>query len=53
MGFEMCQYGQKFHGGDGILDSDIENTIGNVSDIGSEGMRATDQEILKIMTHTD
>ena len=53
MGFEMCQYGQKFHGGDGILDSDIENTIDNVSDIGSEGMRATDQEILKIMTHTD
>ncbi len=50
MGFEMCQFGQKFCGGDGILDSDIENTICNVSDIGSEGMRATDREILKIMT---
>ncbi len=50
MGFEMCQFGQMFHGGDGILASDIEDTIDNVSGLGSEGMQATDQTILRIMT---
>ncbi len=50
MGYEMYQYGQRFQDGDGIVGKNIECTIDNIADIGSEGMRSTDWEILKIMT---
>lgn len=50
MGFEMYRYGQRFNGGDGIVGKNVECTIDNIADIGSEGMRSTDWEILKIMT---
>lgn len=49
MGYHMYQNGQQFHGGDGIVTKGVENTIRNVSQLGREGMRETDKEIVKIM----
>lgn len=49
MGYHMYQNGQQFRGGDGIVTKDVENTIRNVSQLGREGMRETDKEIVKIM----
>jgi len=34
---------------DGIIEKDIEKTIKNLTNIGSKGMQATDDMILKIM----
>lgn len=36
---------------EGITDEDIDKTIQNLTDIGSEGMSQTDQMVLNIMTH--
>ena len=49
MGYHMYQNGQQFRGGDGIVNKGVENTIRNVSQLGREGMRETDKEIVKIM----
>ena len=48
-GYEMYCYNQQFRSGDGIVKKGVENTIANVGRLGREGMRETDQEILKIM----
>lgn len=48
-GWEMYQNGQQFFGGDGIVENGVENTIRNVSRLGRDGMRQTDDEIVKIM----
>ena len=50
LGYEMFRRGQQFRGGDGILSKGVENTIRNVSRLGSVGMRETDEEIIQIMT---
>ena len=47
MGYHMYQNGQQFRGGDGIVTKGVENR--NVSQLGREGMRETDKEIVKIM----
>lgn len=52
LGFEMYQNGQQFRDGEGIVSKGIENTIDNVSRLGSEGMRQTDREIIRIMTRS-
>lgn len=49
MGYHMYQNDQQFRGGDGIVTKGVENTIRNVSQLGREGMRETDKEIVKIM----
>ena len=49
MGMEMFRSGSQFYGGDGIVSKGVENTICNVSQLASEGMRKTDSEIIKIM----
>ena len=49
LGMEMYRQGSQFHGGDGIVSKGVENTIRNVSQLASEGMRKTDTEIIKIM----
>jgi L-cysteine desulfidase len=49
LGMEMFRQGSQFVGGDGIVSKGVENTIGNVSRLASEGMRKTDSEIIKIM----
>ena len=49
LGMEMFRQGSQFLGGDGIVSKGVENTIGNVSRLASQGMRKTDAEIIKIM----
>ena len=49
MGYHMYLNGQQFRAGDGIVTKGVENTIRNVSQLGREGMRETDREIVKIM----
>ena len=49
LGMEMFRQGSQFYGGDGIVSKGVENTIRNVSQLASEGMRKTDAEIIKIM----
>lgn len=49
LGMDMFRQGSQFLGGDGIVSKGVENTIGNVSRLASEGMRKTDAEIIKIM----
>lgn len=50
MGYEMYCHGQQFRGGDGIVSKGVENTIYNIGRLGSDGMRETDKEIIRIMT---
>lgn len=49
LGYNMYIRGQEFHGGDGIVTKGIEETIRNVGRLGKEGMRETNEEIIKIM----
>jgi len=49
LGMEMFRQGSQFYGGDGIVSKGVENTIRNVSQLASQGMRKTDAEIIKIM----
>ena len=41
--------GQQFRGGDGIVSKGVENTLQNVGRLGKEGMRETNEEIIKMM----
>ena len=50
LGYEMYCQGEEFRGGDGILSKGVENTIRNISRLGSIGMKETDKEIIQIMT---
>ena len=49
MGYHMYLNGQQFRAGDGIVTKGVENTIRNIGQLGREGMRETDKEIVKIM----
>ena len=49
MGYHMYLNGQQFRAGDGIVTKGVENTIRNVGQLGREGMRETDKEIVRIM----
>ncbi len=49
LGFEMERRGNRFHGGDGILEGDVEHTIDNVGELARIGMRGTDEEIISLM----
>ena len=49
-GWEMFRQGQQFYGGDGIVKKGGENTIRSISRLGAQGMRGTDDEIVRIMT---
>lgn len=49
LGYHMYKNGQQFYAGDGIVEKGVENTIKNISRLGSIGMRETDKEIIKIM----
>lgn len=48
-GYSMYQQGQQFKGGDGIVTKGVEATLKNVGRLGKEGMRETNEEIIKIM----
>ena len=49
MGYFMYCRGQEFYGGDGIVAKGIENTIRNVGRLGRDGMRETNEEIIRMM----
>lgn len=45
----MAKDGLGFSEGEGLAEGDIEKTIQNLGRVGKEGMKETDEEILKIM----
>lgn len=49
LGYEMYASGNDFHGGDGLVNYDVENTILNIDLLASEGMIETDKKIIDIM----
>ena len=53
MGLSMYKDGQAFHGGDGIVMNNIEETIKGISKIGKDGMRETNNEIIKLMVENN
>ena len=50
LGYDMYCGGNNFRPGDGILGTDVEDTIRHVGVLAAEGMRETDRVILRIMT---
>ena len=49
MAYQMACAGKEFRGGEGIVKKGVENTIASVGRLGKDGMKQTDEEILKIM----
>ena len=49
-GYEMYKNGQQFYAGDGLVVKGVENSIANFSRLARIGMRATDEEIILMMT---
>lgn len=49
LGFYMCQNGQQFYCGEGLVSNCVENTIKNIGRLGRDGMSETDKEIIRIM----
>ena len=49
LGMQMYRHDSQFYGGDGIVVKGVENTIRAVSDIARDGMRETDNEIIRLM----
>lgn len=49
LGMQMYRHDSQFYGGDGIVVKGVENTIRAVSSIARDGMRETDNEIIRLM----
>lgn len=49
LGYNMFLQGQQFYAGDGIVTKGVEATIGNIGRLGKEGMKETNEEIIKMM----
>lgn len=49
LGYNMYMQGQQFYGGDGIVKKGIEDTLKSVGRLGKDGMKGTNEEIIKIM----
>lgn len=49
LGYNMYIRGQQFYGGDGIVTKGVEATLKNVGRLGKQGMKETNEEIIKIM----
>ena len=47
----MALADKQFRDGEGIVKKGVENTIRNVGCLGRDGMRQTDEEILRIMVN--
>lgn len=50
LGFEMTRNNSEFVSGDGIVTKGVENTIRNIVELATVGMRETDKTIITIMT---
>lgn len=48
-GYNLYKHGQQFRDGDGIVQKGIEATLQSVGRLGKEGMRETNEEIIRIM----
>lgn len=53
LGMQMYMHGKEFYSGDGIVASNVENTIRNVGQLAQNGMAETDREIIRIMLKDD
>lgn len=49
LGYNMFLRGQQFYAGDGIVTSGVEATITNIGRLGKDGMKETNEEIIKMM----
>ena len=49
-GHEMYRQGQQFYGGAGLVKKGVENSIKSFGRLGRQGMKQTDEEIIKMMT---
>jgi L-cysteine desulfidase len=49
MGISMYNQGDEFFGGDGIVKHGVEKTIETVGKLARKGMKATDEEIIRLM----
>lgn len=49
LGYNMFLNGQQFYAGDGIVTKGVEATISKIGRLGKEGMRETNEEIIKMM----
>lgn len=49
LGYNMYQMGQEFRSGDGLVMNGVEATIRSIGHLGKEGMRETNNEIIKMM----
>ncbi len=50
LGYEMYLRGEQFSDGEGLVLKGVENTINNIYRLGADGMLATDEVIIDIMT---
>ena len=46
----MYKNGQQFYSGDGLVTKGVEATLKNIGRLGKEGMKETNQEIIRMMT---
>lgn len=49
LGYEMYVHGQQFRDGDGLVVKGVDNTIRNIGRLGKEGMKETNEEIIRMM----
>lgn len=49
LGYHMHRMGQDFEEGDGLVADCAEQTIGNIGRLGKQGMKLTNEEIIKMM----
>jgi L-cysteine desulfidase len=47
----LASHGKYLHGGDGIIATDIEETLKNIEKLSKDGMKITDEVIIDIMNH--
>ena len=49
MGYNMYKQGSQFYAGDGIVGQGVEANIINIGRLGKDGMRETNNEIIRMM----
>lgn len=52
LGYNMYIRGQQFYAGDGIVTRGVEATISNIGRLGKDGMKETNEEIIRMMIET-
>lgn len=52
LGYNMYKMGQQFRSGDGLVMNGVEATIRSIGHLGKEGMKETNNEIIKMMLNS-